>query len=281
MSNYPVQNGAQKGSSARVRIAACVPPLNVSYDEWLRVMLACEQAGANVLFCTDHFFPPVGDGMTPVGDGMTLESLTALAALAQATNRAEIGPFVLASAFRNPNLTAIMAWTIDKISGGRFILGIGAGHLERDFTEYGYPFGSPGSRLQELAAALPIIENRLAALNPLPVRKIPILIGASGERVALEIVAKHAHIWHCMSPRDGSSPVENLSQKTAVLKQWCARVNRPETEIERAVTLAPGQEPDPMREAGATLLVVRLVAPPYDLGYIKEVLAWRDRVNAS
>jgi probable F420-dependent oxidoreductase len=266
-------NDAQKRSSARVRIAVCVPPENVSYPKWLRVMRNCERVGVDMLLCSDHL----------AGDGM-FESFTLLAALAQATTRAQIGPFVAASAFRNPNLLALMAWTIDQISGGRFILGIGSGHLERDFKEYGYRFGSPGSRLQGLADALPIIKNRWAALNPQPVRNIPILIGASGENLALPIVARYANIWHCMSPRDETSPLENFAHKSAVLDELCAKVNRQPTEIERAVTLAstPGaavQEPDPMLKAGATLFVVR-VFPPYDLAAIKELLAWRDGVNA-
>jgi probable F420-dependent oxidoreductase len=280
MSNDQVQDqtDAQTGPPASVRIAVSVPQYNVPYHEWRDVMIRCEQAGVNALFCPDHL-------VVPEGDGRTLESLTALAGLAEATKSAHLGPFVLASAYRNPNLLALIARTIDAISGGgRLILGIGSGHLQADFTEYGIPYGTASSRLHHLAAALPIIKNRLAALDPSPVHKVPILIGASGETLALRIVAEHADIWHCMSPRDGDR-VESFQRKSAVLNQWCAQVNRQPTEIERAVTLAPTsdggiQEPDPMREAGATLLVVRLY-PPYDLGHVKELLEWRDRVNAS
>ena len=245
--------------------------------------VAMEELGVDVVLTWDHFFPLSGDP-----DGMHFEAWTLLAAWAEATERVQLGVLVSAMSYRNPNLLADMARTVDHISAGRLILGIGAGWFERDYVDYGFDFGTPGSRLDALARDLPVLKDRWTRLNPPPTRAIPVLVGGGGERKTLRITAEHADIWH------GFGDPATIRHKHLVLDEWCDRVGRDPLAIERSAGVAytPARLPEDatldfagqahaLFDVGTRLFTISLTTPPYDLGPIREVLAWRDAVNAS
>jgi probable F420-dependent oxidoreductase len=179
---------------------------------------------------------------------------------------------VTCNSYRNPELLADMARTVDHISGGRLVLGIGAGWFERDYDEYGYDFATPGARLADLAQALPRIKDRWARLNPPPTRAIPVLVGGGGERKTLRYTAEHADIWH------GFGDAATVARKSGILDGHCADVGRDPADIERStgVQAPPEQVAQALLEAGVTLFTVGVGGPDYDLGLLRRWIRWRD-----
>src|SRR5215204_4981485 len=250
-----------------IRVSAQLQPMHSDWPAMRQAWIAAEELGVDCLFNWDHFFPLRGEP-----EGKHFECLTALGAMAEVTERVELGSLVICNAYRNPEYLADAHRTIDHISGGRAILSIGAGWFEKDFEEYGYEFGTVGSRLTALEEALPRIESRMGKLNPPPVRDpLPILIGGGGVKRTLKLVARHANIWHAFGDLDV------FREKNAILEQHCADEGRDPSTIERSWG-AGGGDWDGLHEAGVTHFILGVSGSDsgYDLGPLRELVQWRD-----
>ncbi len=254
-----------------VRVGVQIQPQHAEYQSIRRAVVEAEQLGVDIIYNWDHFFPLFGDD-----SGKHFECWTMLGSWAEITERVEFGALVTCNSYRNPELLADMARTVDHMSAGRLILGIGAGWFEKDYREYGYDFGdSPGDRLRDLEAALPRIDSRLAKLNPPPTRKIPILIGGGGETKTLRYTARHADVWH------GFGDPGVIAHKNQVLDEWCEKEGTDASAIERSVGLEPKHigRADEWLAAGSTQFTIGTSGPDYDLGPLRELLSWRDERN--
>lgn len=206
--------------------------------------LAAERAGWESLWIDDHLLADEGDP-----DDAKFEGWSTLAALAVLTERPRLGLLVGANTFRNPGLTAKLATTLDHLSNGRSVLGLGGGWFEREHDAFGIEFGSGfGERLDRLDESVGLIRRLLdgervthdgrfytmhdALCAPLPVQpRMPILIGGSGPTKTLRTTARYADLWN------GYGPPERIAATSEILRERCAEVGRPFEEIERTVTI--------------------------------------------
>jgi probable F420-dependent oxidoreductase len=249
---------------SRIRIGVQLHPQHTTNASFAEAVRRLDAMGVDTNWNRDHFFPLYGDPQGPHFEGWTL--LTAMATL---TSRAEVGCLVTCNTYRNPALISNMAKTVDHISGGRLILGLGAGWFERDYKEFGYAFGTAPERLRALREALPIIKQRWEVDIPAPTRQIPILIGGGGEKVTLRLTAQHAQIWH------GFGPAETFKHKSAILDEWCAQLGRNPQEIERSVSPRGDESLDAYAEAGANHIILGL-GEPWDYAAVEKALRWRE-----
>jgi alkanesulfonate monooxygenase SsuD/methylene tetrahydromethanopterin reductase-like flavin-dependent oxidoreductase (luciferase family) len=217
------------------------------YATWPAMLEAGQRAdrlGYDTLWTWDHLYPIVGSD-----DGPILEGWLTLAAWAQATERIRLGLMVGANTFREPSLTAKMATTLDHISNGRAILGIGGAWFETEHEAFGLAFGDGfPERLRWLGEALPIMRGMLHGERPTaagprytttsvrnlppPVQeRLPILIGGGGEQVTLKLVARFG------DANNVGGGLANVTRKEAILLQHCETVGRDPSEIERTTGL--------------------------------------------
>jgi probable F420-dependent oxidoreductase len=247
---------------ARFKVGIQLHPQATTVPSLLEAARAAEELGADSVWTWDHFYPLYGDPEAAHFEGYTL-----LAAMAARTERVQLGALVTCNSYRNPNLLADMARTIDHISDGRFVLGIGSGWFQRDFDEYGYEFGTAGGRLAALGEALPVITERLSRLKPGPVGPLPILVGGGGRNVTLRLVARHAQMWNSFGPP------ETFAELNGVLDERCAEVGRDPSEIERTVAIGAGEvdRVEEYLEAGAQHLII-MSADPFELDAVARLV---------
>jgi probable F420-dependent oxidoreductase len=250
-----------------VKIGVQIHPQNTTMAALRTAWQSVDDLGVDSLWTWDHFFPP----LYGAADESHFEGWQILAAMAvTAPNVSQIGMLVTGCGYRNPDLLADMARTLDHLSDGRAVLGIGSGWMDRDEIEYGYPVRTPGQRLDALAEALPRIRRRLGLLVPGPIGRLPILIGGNGERRTLRLVAQYADMWN------GYGEAETIRAKNEVIDRWCSELGRDPREIERTVWIDRAK-PDLMRsllDAGANHLILGLRAP-YDLREVERLVAAR------
>jgi len=224
-----------------IKVGALLWPQYTDWPSLQRAAACCDELGFDSIWTWDHLYPIVGDWEGPIFEGyMTL------AGFACATQRATLGLMVGANTFRNPGLVVKQATTLDHMSQGRAILGIGGAWFEREHQAFGIDFGrSAGTRLDWLDESVALMRDMLAretataqgdhyhAQNvrndPRPAHRLPIMIGGSGEKKTLKTVAKYADAWNT------GGDVEEVRHKDEVLRRWCDEVGRDESEIERTI----------------------------------------------
>ncbi len=287
-----------------MRFGAAFWVQRTSWPDLREGVLRAEAAGFDDLWIDDHLLSDEGDWQDP-----KLEGWSTLTAVAAVTSRPGLGLMVAANTLRNPGLTAKLATTLDHVSGGRAILGIGGGWFEREHEAFGFEFGSGfGERLDRLGEAVPLIRRLLdgeqvthdgrfyqfrdAVCAPRPVQPhLPILIGGSGPRKTLPLVARHADLWNAYgTPRE-------VADADAILRAACETAGRDPATIERTVNLNVviradraaaerawagwrdshlPQEDERRLEAGGTLTEVAATLAAYrDVGFEHPVLIFR------
>ncbi len=232
------------------------PTTRQPWEDLFDVARHVEATGWDGIWVADHFMPAVPPLEIPVQ-----ECWTTLGGLATAVPRVRLGSLVVGNTYRHPAVVANMAATVDHMSGGRMVLGLGAGWQLNEHEVYGIPLPPVGERLARLEEACAVIKGLLgqarttfagryysitdAPLEPRPIQaNLPLLIGGGGERVTLRIAARWADEWNTWGDPD------YLAQKATVLDRWCEDVGRDPKSIQRSAQAivepdAPGVETRP------------------------------------
>jgi F420-dependent oxidoreductase-like protein len=245
---------------------------------WADVLALAQHAeatGWDGVWFADHFMPDGDDVSTPV-----LECWAVLAGLATAVPRIRLGSLVSGNAYRHPAVLAKVATTVDHLSGGRVVLGLGAGWQENEHRAYGIDFYDTAGRLARLDEACQVVKGLLGAerttfkgqfyqlqdapLEPKPLQpKLPLLIGGGGERVTLRIAARYADEWNTWGTPD------TMRHKIGVLERYCAELGRDPSEIKKSTQALLFMRDDPewlaARRASASGDQAMLIGTPAEV----------------
>jgi alkanesulfonate monooxygenase SsuD/methylene tetrahydromethanopterin reductase-like flavin-dependent oxidoreductase (luciferase family) len=255
------------------KVGAQILTYGSTWDQALDTVRSLDDLGYTYIWGHDHLYSTGGDPYQGFFEGWTT-----LAAWAQATTRARLGLLVGANTFRNPGLVAKMAVTIDHVSHGRSILGLGAGNVAFENLAHGIdPGKTMGQRMDWFEESLAIVVGLLAGEEvshhsekyqfdrvrhaPQPVQpRIPVVIGADGEKRGLKLAARHADIWQWFAPFDG---VATFRHKDEVLQAHAATEGRDATTIERMLgaKLILRSDPDEAQRVAEELVAIHKWGP--------------------
>ncbi|MGH2583410.1 MAG: TIGR03560 family F420-dependent LLM class oxidoreductase, partial [Dehalococcoidia bacterium] len=253
------------------------PAAGNPWNELVETCRHAEATGWDGIWFADHFMPNAADTSAPVA-----EVMTTLAGLAACVPRVRLGSLVVGNTYRSPAVLAKMAANVDIISGGRLILGLGAGWQENEHDAYGIPFYTIGGRLRRLEEAVQIVKSLVAndnttfegryyqivdaPLAPKPVqRPLPLLIGGGGEQVTMRIAAQYADEWNVWG-----AP-ERLRQKIGVLEGHCADLGRDPHSIKRSAQALVFMSDDPAVTERASAMPMPAIAGNVD--QLREIMA--------
>ena len=214
-----------------VRFGVTLPQIKRTWEEARAAATEFDRLGFDSVWVCDHLYG-VPNPALPI-----FEAWSELAAVAAITERVELGTLVTPPFFRNPAVLAKQIATVDRISNGRVIAGLGAGWFQAEFAGYGCPFPSLRERMRALDESAEILkrlwtEERVTfegkhysvkdvICEPKPVRRPPILVGGGGERVLMGIAARHADIWNNLAVFQG-----RLGEKVEALERRCDELGR-------------------------------------------------------
>jgi F420-dependent oxidoreductase-like protein len=243
----PAAAAAAKGA---LRFGVQTPPQHTGYADILRVWEEADELGLDSAYVFDHLMPIFSDP-----DGPCFEGWTLLAALAARTRRIKVGVLVTGNTYRNPALLAKMAATVDHVSDGRLILGLGAAWFEREHQAYDFDFHTAGERARRLVEAVELMKQlftrgkstfagkyyalRDAPFEPKTVQKPhpPILIGGMGPKVIQPLAARHADIWHFFVRSGEPEEARKIGEGFDAI---CRKVGRDPAAIEKSISLRAG-----------------------------------------
>lgn len=216
----------------------------LTWPAWKTLVREVEAMGFAGLYCCDHFANPASP------DYDSLEVMTAMAYAAGHSERMTLGTLVAPVSWRDPVMLARQAMAIDDLSGGRFILGVGAGWNEREHAMFGYPLGDIPTRMARFTEALEVMTRLIrsdaaetfdgafyhlhdATLLPRPGRRTPVMVGGSGPRRTLPLVAKYADIWN-----GGGATPDEVRERNAVLDGLIVKEGRVPGDVKRTMMKA-------------------------------------------